>query len=1494
MMKLSQQKQALLEKLLREEGLTVTTQPAAGRRDGLNQCPLSYAQQRLWFLDQLEPGGAFYNMPVAIRLVGVVDEKVLSQVVNEVVRRHEILRTTFPTVDDRPVQKIAPELVVALPVEDLTSIPDGERERQARELAQMEAQRPFDLVTGPLLRVRLLRLTATEHIVLFTVHHIAADGWSMGVLVQEVVALYTAYVQRQPSPLPELPMQYADFAQWQRQWLSGPVLQQQLTYWTEHLGGVPAVLNLPTDRPRPSVQSYRGTTHSFTVAAPTVMGLHHVGRHVQATLFMTLAAALNVLLARYTGQSDICIGTPIANRTRAELEPLIGFFVNTLVLRTQLDPTQPFVALLEQVRLTAMNAYAHQDIPFEYVVEVLNPERQLSHAPLFQVMLVLQNTPLEKLELPGLTLSSMQMENTAAQFDLNVDFVEANGQLQGTVGYNRDLFDAATIERMTNHYVRLLEAIVSDPTVRVRELTMLTAAERNKLLMEWNATTVDCPARQTIQELFEVQVVRTPEAVAVAYEEQHLTYGELNRRANQLARYLRKVGVGPDVSVGLCVERSPELLVGLLGIIKAGGAYVPLDPTYPTDRLRYMLADSQPAVLLTQASLRAMLPAMEIPILCLDTQWATVATETTDNPPHQTLPQHLAYVIYTSGSTGDVKGVLVTHGNVVHATTARLIQYGEDLRSFLLLSSIAFDSSVAGILGTLAHGGQLVLPAAGEGLEPGNLWELIYTHKISQLLTVPSFYRLLLEQMPATEEHSLRSVILAGEACGSDLFKKHQCSLSGVRFFNEYGPTEATVWSTVQEGRDQEATPTVPIGRPIANTQTYILDGDLEPVPVGVAGELYIAGAGLARGYLGRPDLTAEKFVPNPFSLEPDARMYKSGDRARYLPDGNIEYLGRLDHQVKIRGYRVELGEIEAALQAVPSVHEAVVLAREESPGDTRLVAYVVAKPGTESIEVGALRSQLARALPAYMVPATFVFLGQLPLTPNGKINRQALPVPDLTRGELGYVAPQTLVETQLAGIWSEILTLDHVGVEDNFFELGGHSLLATRLLSQVRTAFQVNVPLRALFESPTISGLAGLIEAMREGRSITQNSTIDLAAEAVLPADITPAWVNHETIERAIHPAHVFLTGATGFLGAYLLRDLLEMTSASIHCLVRASGTEEGRTKLCQNLEAYGLWKESYQPRIAVCIGDLSCPLLGLSPDEFERLAALADVIYHNGARLDLTQPYFGLKAENVFGTQEVLRLASRGRATPVHYVSTVSVFDPGNLSAGRVIREEDELEPSTDLQDGYSQSKWVAERLVQLAGRRGLPVSIYRPGAVSGDSQTGVWKTDDFVCRMIKGCILLGKAPDLGHEVNLVPVDFVSRAIVRLSFNKHSVGRAFHLVNPNPGSLDEVVEHIRSRGYLLEVVPEREWRAEVVAMALRDRTHPLTPLLPVFEGGDEADSHPGESGARFDCRHVLDGLKDTTVVCPPVDGTLIDTYFQYFDASGFLPAPKTACGHD
>lgn len=1047
--------------------------------------PLSYAQQRLWFFDQFEPGQASYTISGAVRLKGCLDLAVLTRTFNEVVRRHEALRTTFTTIDGTPVQRIASEREISLPLVDLMEVPKEERESRASVLARAEAQTPFDLSTGPLLRVRILRLTSTEHIVLFTMHHIVADGWSMGVVVREVAALYTAFVQRHPSPLPEIAIQYADYAQWQRKWLSGPVLQQQLTYWIEHLAGIPAVLNLPTDRPRPSVQGYRGATHSFSVATPTVTGLYQVGQQAHATLFMTVAAAFTVLLSRYSGQSDICLGTPIANRMRVELEPLIGFFVNTLVLRTRIDHTQSFLTLLEQVRTTALNAYAHQDIPFEHLVEVLNPERLLSHTPLFQVMLVLQNAPMDKLDLPGLTLEPVTVDSGTTTFDLTLNMTEEAGRLAGLMEYNTDLFEAATIERLTNHYVRLLEAIVADPTTRVSELAILSPAERTQLLVEWNTTGTVYPDRQTIQELFEAQVERTPEATAVSMYDVMLTYRELDARSNRLAAYLRKHGVGPESRVALVVERSPTMVIAAMAVMKAGGAYVPLDPTYPTERLTVMLAESS-LVVLSEHRLRDVLGNWGGTIVMLDQDEELIRQESPASAPCATGPDNLAYVIYTSGSSGVPKGVMVTHRSLVNAYFAWEAEYRlqTDCRNHLQMASFSFDVCSGDFIRALCSGGKLVICPRELLLSPPDLCSFMVREAIDCAEFSPMALRGLVRHLETTGQ---QLTCIQALAVGSDTWSDDEYTAAlqvcrpGARLIHSYGITETTIDSTYFERRTQSENRSgiLPIGRPFPNSQIYILDESLTPVPVGVAGELHIAGAGLARGYAGRPDLTAEKFIPNPFSAKPGARMYKSGDLARYLPDGNIEYLGRIDHQVKIRGFRIELGEIETVLRSVPGVREAVVLAREDSPGDKRLVAYVVVED-KESVEVSTLRRQLSRLLPEYMVPAQYVFLDQFPLTPNGKLNRKALPAPEMIRGTNAYVAPRTPTELQLAKIWANVLQLDKVGVEDNFFTLGGHSLLAITVLERMRQEGLL-ADVRTLFTAPTVAALAAAVGGKTE-----------------------------------------------------------------------------------------------------------------------------------------------------------------------------------------------------------------------------------------------------------------------------------------------------------------------------------------------------------------------------------------------------------------------------
>ncbi|MES2940788.1 MAG: amino acid adenylation domain-containing protein [Pseudomonadota bacterium] len=1014
--------------------------------------PLSFAQQRLWFLDQLEGASAFYNIAAALRMTGALNRQALERALHEVVCRHEVLRTAFASEQGEPVQRIKHEAGLRLRFNDLTALPAGERAAHAQWLAQDEAQTPFDLQTCPLLRAGLVKLDVQEHVLLFTVHHIVSDGWSMGVLVREVAALYGAYVAGQDSPLPELPIQYADYAYWQWQWLSGAVLEQQLGYWKERLQGAPTLLALPTDRPRPAVQSHAGATLKFTVPATTAAALYALGRETQTTLFMALATAFSVLLNRYTGQDDICIGTPIANRNRAEIEPLIGFFVNTLVLRTQVDGRQSVAELLEQVKTHALGAYAHQDIPFEHLVEALNPQRSTSHTPLFQAMLVLQNAPMGELRLPGLKLEPVESEHATAKFDLTLTVVEAEQELHASLEYATELFDQETIERMARHLQRLLEAIAENAQSRIADLPMLGQEEEHQLLRQWNATQVEYAAEATLQQLFEAQASRTPNAVAVRYENEELSYAELNQRANRLAHHLGSQGVGPDVLVGIRVERSLEMVIGLLAILKAGGAYVPLDSDYPPERLAFMLADAQPVLVLTQERLRE--------AMCLDGY-------PEHNPLVRVLPQHLAYVIYTSGSTGKPKGIGIQHGNAAaFVAWARSVFTQAELERTLASTSICFDLSVFELFVPLCSGGSvwLVKDILDLVSRPG-------AFPVTLVNTVPSA----IAQLHASRAipASAKVINLAGEALAPALVDALYRSEPVEQIFNLYGPSEDTTYSTYAL-LDRDSS-TVGIGRPVANTQVYLLDVDLNLVPVGVAGELCIAGVGLARGYLHRPALTAEKFIPNPHGT-PGTRMYRTGDLARWRRDGSIDYLGRIDHQVKIRGFRIELGEIEAVLAQHPGVREALVLAREDAPGDKRLVAYVVG----DALEAEALRAGLKRSLPQYMVPAHYVVLQQLPLGPNGKVDRKALPGPEASRGEARYEAPRTATEEAVADIWAQVLRLGKVGVHDDFFALGGHSLLATQVVSKLRAACRVELPLRALFEAPTVAELAARVDQAR------------------------------------------------------------------------------------------------------------------------------------------------------------------------------------------------------------------------------------------------------------------------------------------------------------------------------------------------------------------------------------------------------------------------------
>lgn len=925
------------------EGLQAPPISSADRDQVL---PLSYAQQRLWFLYQLEPDSPFYNMPQAIRMRGGLNVEALQRTLNEIVARHEALRTTFTTVANLPVQVINPASAVPLPVTDLGNVAENEREQKALEMAREEAQRPFDLGQGPILRARLLLLGADDHVLLLNNHHIAGDGWSMGLFVKELAALYEAFAAGKPSPLPEVAVQYVDYAVWQRDWLQGEVLEKELAYWRKQLAGAPPILELATDRPRPVVETHRGGNIELRLPKTLADALRGLGRQEGTTLFMTLLAAYQTLLSRYTGQDDIVVGSPIANRNRNEtLEELIGFFVNSLVLRSDLSGDPTFRELLRRVREVTLGAYAHQDMPFEKLVEELHPERSLRHNPLFQVSFVLQNAPRYALRLPGLTMQPLEVYSETAKFDL-CQFVteQDDGTLYCLAEYNTDLFDAATIHRMLGHFQVLLEAIAADPDQKLSQLPLLTVAERHRLLVEWNNTVAEYPQDRCVHQLFEAQAAKTPDSIAVVFGHERLTYRELNERANRLARYLQKRGVGPEVLVGLCLERSLEMMVGLLGILKAGGAYLPLDPGYPAGRLSFMLKDSGVKVLLSVEKLSKVLPIEGLDLICLDRDWPAIAAESGEAVNGGAGPENLAYVIYTSGSTGKPKGAMIVHRGLTNYLSWATKEYGVQAgRSAPVHSSISFDLTITGLYSPLITGGTVELLPEDLGVDA--LAAALKSQATRSLVKItPAHLEILSQQLGAQDAAGRTGAfIIGGENLLVESVRFWREFAPETRLINEYGPTETVVGCCVYEAKDlNHPFGSVPIGRPIANTQLFILDRQMNPAPVGVLGELYIGGAGVGRGYLNRPDLTAERFIPDPFAARPDARLYKTGDRARYLADGNIEFLGRIDNQVKVRGYRIELGEIESVLAEYPGVQQCVALAREDEPGNKQLVAYVV------------------------------------------------------------------------------------------------------------------------------------------------------------------------------------------------------------------------------------------------------------------------------------------------------------------------------------------------------------------------------------------------------------------------------------------------------------------------------------------------------------------------------------------------------------------------
>lgn len=1090
---LSARKKAILDALLRQEGLS-SAEDKIPRRQESGPAPLSFAQQRLWFFDQFEPASFAYNLITAVSLSGAFDVTALQKAFDEMVRRHEALRTTFDFRDGQPVQIIHDHHSIPLRCIGAMHLPEGQQRQQIQDLLREQALQPFDLRKGPLLRATLVQQATDQHVLILAIHHIVSDAWSMNVLVREITLLYRTFAGGGVPDLPPLPVQYADFAVWQRNWLQGEILAQQLEYWKAQLGHAPAILELPADHPRPVVQTYNGADFTFGLPPALSQSLKVLCRKEDATLYMVLLACFKILLHRYTGQQEIIVGSPIANRQRKELEGLIGFFINTLPVRATIAGDLSFREFLQRVRDAALGAYAHQDLPFEYLVEQFQPERNLSHSPLVQVIFSFEVASQPVVDMPGLTATILDKENKAAKFDLSLYASDRGSEIVGTLEYNVDLFKKETIERMAGHLLTVLAAAVSNPAQRISEFPLLTRHERYEILTTWNATDAPYPQHLCAHQLFEAQVRLTPNQTAIVFENQELSYSQLNARANQVARRLAALGSRPGELIGIFMERSLEMVVAVLGIAKSGAACLPLDPAYPKERLAFMLQDSAAAIVVSQQHLASSLPGIATQLLCLDSELTVIAGEDENDLQVAVSPENWLYVIYTSGSTGRPKGVLVPHRVLMNLVAWHQASPRQSRRT-LQFASLNFDISFEEIFSTLATGGTLVVAPQSIRIDVRLLGSYLEEHKVERFHLPGTVMQKLAEEFSSHPEllGSVREFMVGGEQLQIsrpmvDLFSR----LQNCVLYNHYGPTESHIVTSFPLHGAPELWPALPpLGRPIINAELYVLDAYMQPAPIGVPGELYLGGAVLSHGYLKRPDLTAERFVSDPFTSKPGSRIYRTGDVARYLPDGNVEFLGRNDFQVKIRGMRIELGEIEVALKRHPAVREAaVVLAKEGQEG--RLIAYVAFQQD-QAASSKQLREFLHESLPDHMLPSGFVVLQTFPFTPSGKIDRMALPALG-KESELseGFVVPRTDLEEVLAGIFAEVLQVERVGIMDDFFALGGHSLLATQISSRVREALHTELSVRKIFEEPTVSGLSRLmLEQESEPGRIERNAKL-------------------------------------------------------------------------------------------------------------------------------------------------------------------------------------------------------------------------------------------------------------------------------------------------------------------------------------------------------------------------------------------------------------------
>ncbi len=1474
--RLTPQQRELLLRRLRESAPEVASVESIPRRsDPGAAVALSPAQRRLWFFERLQPGTGAYNLYAHTRLRGPLDVDAVRASIVELAARHDALRMVFSEESGEPRLRVLDSVEIRIAETDLSDQPAPAREQVLAKLLETETAFAFDL-SRALFRAGLVKLADDDHALTLVVHHIVSDAWSCGRLLEEFSALYRARTGGVRTNLPALPVTYADAVAWQAERAAGDGFTASLHFWKEALDGTTGILDMPTDRPRAPTATGQGARLRFGLDATVRRRMAELAVTERATPFMAWLALFQMLLARQCGQDDVVVGTPVANRGRPELEPLVGLFVNTLPLRGRFEDDPSFRTVLARTRSHCMDALENAEVPLERIVDALRVERVPGRSPLVQTMFLMQDSG-APMDLPGIEAEWLEPELRTARFEVTLSLTDTAAGFDAVFDYATDLFDAATMVRFARQLQTLAQDALDRPDTTMSRLQLLDGEAVAEILYLGDGG----PATGEMRGLFDLvaaQADRTPDAIALADGTRELSYASMVSQVHVLAARLQAAGVVRGDRVAILADRSIEAVLAVLAILAAGGAYIPVDPGQPDDRVRYVLSDADVSVLIAPPSMQAHAMAFRSHVAVVD---STGPSGAVPFEPVDVALSDAAYVIYTSGSTGTPKGVVIEHASAANLVAGFLAHHEFAGKRLLMIPPLIFDASVGDLFPVLACGATLVLHPDPAMLGARELREFCKALAINAIDAPAALWRRWVEAGAfdpdaAGDAPYIELMMIGGESVPQAL-ARHFVKASGGRatLVNHYGPTEASVCATIHAIRagDTDEAHELPIGRPLPGVGVYIVDRNGSLAPRGVLGELCIGGAGVARGYLGQPELTRERFIPDPFASIGDARLYKTGDLARWDSAGRLQFAGRSDHQAKLRGLRVELGEIEAALASHPGVSAAVALVREDRPGDRRLVAYIV---GDARADDTSLRANLAAHLPEALLPSAYVLLGALPLTPNGKVDRKALPAPASIDTGRSLRAPSTPTEAAVLAVWQEVLGRAAIGVDDDFFAAGGDSLLTLPLVFGLHTALGVDVPLSAVFATPTIAGLARDIDARREG---TAPPVLDLSSLVVLPDTIHAAHAQPARADRG-SPRSALVTGATGFLGAYLVRELLDSTDAEVVCLVRASNAVDGVARIRSNLAAYGLWNDSDAARLIAICGDLAEPSLGLQPVEFDDLGQRLDVIFHNGGQVNFLAPYQHLQAANVAGTREVLRLATTGPLKPVHLVSTLGVY----LTDEYLEREvhEDDAPPGPDGQHGgYNQSKWVSEQLALLARERGVPVAVYRPARITADSRTGASNVGDYFNAWLKGCVQLGIAPDLPDEAfDMAPVDYVGRAIVRLALGGGDANGNFHFFNNHRLPIRDAIAVLRAEGFAITEVPYPQWRAALLEAASKSGENALAPFAGLFpERPDAREPH-------FDCTRTEQAAQAQGLAMPPADRALFATGVRFLKVRGAMPA--------